>query len=303
MLHISKYFNNPFLLYALANAKGVLKWMPDEVHLKLMHRALIGRPLDLSDPKAFNEKLQWLKLHDRNPAYIELVDKYMVKQWVAERIGREHVLETYGVWESADNICWSDLPERFVLKTNHDCGGVVVCSDRFSFDIDKARRKLNSHLKTNYYWTSREWPYKFVTPLVFAEEYLGMKDKERELIDYKLLCFGGEVRCAFTCTGRSEGDLRVDFFDSKWNHLPFTRHYPNADVPPSAPTRLSEMIEYAQILSKDIPFVRVDFYELNDCIYFGEITFYPGGGFEEFEPYEWDLRLGEWIDLNLAIGR
>lgn len=296
-----KYIDNPWLAYKLATSRGLTKWVPDKIHLSLMYRASIGVWPNLDDPRTFNEKLQWLKLHDRNPLYTTLVDKYRVKQWVADRIGKEHVTPTYAVWERAEDIDISRLPERFVLKTNHDCGGVVICRDRATFDVEVAKGKLGKHLRRNYYWGCREWPYKDVKPLVFAEEYLESDDAS-DLVDYKIMCFGGRARCEFTCTGRAEGDLRVDFFDENWHHLPFTRHYSNSDVPTRAPANLGTMLAAAQELTAGIPFARVDFYEVGGRYFFGEMTFFPGAGFEEFDPSEWDARLGSWIDLGGSGG-
>lgn len=302
MNKLAKAIHNPWLVYSYAAGKGFTDWVPDGLHLKAMYRATIGKKLNLDDPVTFNEKLQWLKIHDRNPLYTTLVDKYRVKQWVADRIGAEHVTPTYAMWERAEDIDISGLPERFVLKTNHDCGGVAICRDRATFDLDAAKMKLAEHLKTNYFWRTREWPYKDVKPCVFAEEYLDPDEGRGDLTDYKVMCFGGKVRCEFTCTDRAEGDLHVDFFDTDWNHLPFTRHYPNADLPPEAPARLKEMVADAERLSSGIPFVRADFYEVAGQYYFGEMTFFPGGGMEEFDPESWDTELGSWIDLPESVG-
>lgn len=297
----SKYFHNPALLYLLATAKGLTKWVPDTIHLSLEYKIRIGSFPNLTNPKTFNEKIQWLKLHDRNPLYTKLVDKYAAKEWVANRIGPQYVTETYACWNRAEDIDISGLPERFVLKTNHDCGGIAICRDRSSFDLEAARKKLAKHLRQNYYWGGREWPYKNVTPCVFAEEYLESNDSDG-LPDYKVMCFGGNARCVFTCTGRAEGDLRVDFYDLDWNHLPFTRHYPNADASPEAPSCLREMLALSERLAEGIPFVRVDFYEVANSLYFGEMTFYPGSGFEEFSPEKWDENLGSWIELPSGGG-
>mgnify|MGYP003283841259 CR=1 FL=1 len=291
----------PWKAYHLLSDTGLTNVVPDAVHLGFIYKAVMGRSLNLAHPQTFNEKLQWLKLHDRNPLYTTLVDKYRVKGWVADRIGPQYVAETYAVWDRAEDIDVSGLPERFVLKTNHDCGGVAVCRDKASFDLGAAKRKLTKHLRTNYFWGGREWPYKDVSPLVFAEQYLEPDGAAGSaLTDYKFMCFGGRVRCAFTCTGRAEGDLRVDFFDTGWKRLLFTRHYPNADVPPDAPESLSEMVCLAEELSAGIPFVRVDFYEVAGRPVCGEMTFYPGSGFEEFDPPSADLELGSWIDLDLV---
>lgn len=296
-----KYLKNPRLIYPFATSKGLTHWVPDEMHLKLMFRAHIGKKLDIVNPKTFNEKIQWLKLHDRNPEYITLVDKFEVKKWVTKKIGSDFVVPTYAYWNSIEDIDISVLPKQFVLKTNHDCGGVVICSDKDTFDESSAKTKLKRHLRTNYFWGGREWPYREVKPLVFAEQFLGSETSETkvsEFVDYKFMCFSGRVRCIFTCTGRARGDLRVDFFDNDWNHLPFERHYPNADSTPSAPENLKLMLEAAEILATGIPFVRVDFYEIEGKPYFGEMTFYPGSGFEEFTPDSWDAILGDWIELS-----
>lgn len=271
----------------------------DERYLVSAYRAAIGKGLSLDNPTGFNEKIQWLKLHDRNPFYTKLVDKAEVKSWVADRIGQEHIVPTLGVWDSFDEIDFSALPEQFVLKCTHDSGGLAICRDRATFDMDAARGKIERSLSRNYFWHGREWPYKDVRPRILAEEYLDAG--ATGMIDYKMMCFGGHARCVFTCTGRDEDDLRVDFFDLDWNHLPFTRHYPNADVPPAAPKRLKEMVELSERLAESIPFVRVDFYEVAGELYFGEMTFYPGSGLEEFDPEEWDERLGSWIELPRLI--
>lgn len=274
--------------------------MDDEHYLSLCYKAFIGRKPDLRNPKSFNEKLQWLKLHDRNPLYTMLVDKYQVKKWVAGLIGERHVARTYGVWKSVNEIDISGLPERFVLKTNHDSGGIAICSDRETFDFKRAKLKLSRSISRNFYWAGREWPYKNVRPLVFAEEYLEPDIVIGDLVDYKFMCFNGEPRCVFTCSGRAKKDLRVDFFDMDWNHLPFRRHYPNAVIPPAIPVHFQEMAETARRLTGGggIPFVRVDFYEAKDCFMFGEMTLFPGCGFEKFYPEEWDELLGSWIDLS-----
>lgn len=286
--------------FKAARMLGVDRRLSDERYLRLQYRVLMDKPLNLENPTTFNEKLQWLKLHDRNPLYTTLVDKYAVKQWVADKIGEQYVVLTYAKWDRAEDIDISDLPDRFVLKTNHDCGGIAICRDRESFDLDAAKYKLAEHLERNYYWGCREWPYKDVVPCVFAEEYLEPALIDGDTIDYKFMCFDGRARCVFTCTGRAAGDLRVDFFDLDWNHLPFERHYQNAVEEPSAPSCLEEMRAAAERLSRGIPFVRVDFYDVDGAPRFGEMTFYPGAGFEEFTPEEWDKRFGSWINLSKA---
>lgn len=297
MNELAKLIKNLYVVFRLPKLQQRMRLLPDAVYLKLVYRARIGRPLNLNSPKGFNEKLQWLKLYDRNPLYTKLVDKAEVKPWVAERIGWEHVVPTLGVWDSFDDIDFGALPERFVLKCTHDSGGLAICRDLSTFDMAAARRKIERSLANNYFWSGREWPYKDVRPRIIAEEYLDPAGEQVGLTDYKVMCFGGQARCEFTCTGRADGNLHVDFFDTEWNHMPFTRHYPNADVPPEAPERLKDMVAMAERLSEGMPFVRVDFYEVAGQYYFGEMTFYPGSGMEEFDPERWDEELGSWIEL------
>lgn len=270
--------------------------MSDKAYLKLQYRAHIGHPLNLKDPKGFNEKLQWLKLYDRKPEYIQLVDKYRVRQWVAEKIGEEHMIPLLGVWERGEDIDFDALPERFVLKCNHDSGCVLVCKDKKTFDRENAVKRLNAQLKKNLFWWGREWPYKDVKPRIIAEAY--MEDAQGRLDDYKFMCFDGEVKCSFVCSDRFTGKgLHVTFFDLDWNVMPFERSHPAVKEGFPKPAQYEKMVKLAQVLSKDIPFVRVDFYEVDGKIYFGEMTLYPGCGFEAFQPEQWDGMLGSWLSL------
>ena len=274
----------------------------DEAAIRLLYREELGVRLDLETPRTFNEKMQWLKLHDRNPLYTTLVDKLAVKAWLAERIGPEHVPVAYALWNSADDIDISDLPEKFVLKTNHDCGGVVVCNDRSSFDLHAAKRKLGRCMRRNYYWSWREWPYKNVKPLVFAEEYLNPQGSG-ELTDYKLYCFGNGKIMTVVCEDRNSSQgLSKTYFDEDWRALDL--HLGDHRVNPQhpRPAHYDRMVELAGKLAEGLPFVRVDFYESNGRLYVGELTFYPNSGFVRFNPKEWDARLGALIDLGKAYG-
>lgn len=273
-------------------------WIPDKKYLKILYRLNLRKKLNLNDPKTFNAKLQWLKLYDRNPVYTRLVDKIEVKKWVAEKIGEEYIIPTLGVWENPEDIDFERLPDRFVLKTNHDSGGIIICTDKNKLDKEAVRKKLEKSLKQNFYKVGREWPYKNVPRKVIAEKFIiDSTSEDGDLMDYKFMCFNGEVKCSFVCSERRKG-LRVTFFDKEWNRMPFERHYPQSDKPTPQPLKYKEMVHLSEILSKDIPFVRVDFYEVDGRIYFGEMTFFPGGGFEEFNPEEWDERLGDWINLD-----
>lgn len=254
---------------------------------------------DFKNPKTFNEKLQWLKLYDRNPEYTVMVDKYASKKYVADKIGEEYVVPLLGgPWYSFDEIDFDALPEKFVLKTNHDCGGVVLCRDKATFDKVKAKAFLEQHLKNEYYWSCREWPYKDVKPCIFAESY--MEDAEiHELRDYKFFCFDGEVKALFVATDRQTAgeEVKFDFFDAEYNHLNIKNGHPNAKIPPEKPKQFELMKELAAKLSKGVPQLRVDFYEVNGKVFFGELTFSHFGGFVPFEPDEWDYTFGSWIEL------
>jgi hypothetical protein len=277
----------------------VSRCLPDAAYLKLMYRRQVGRKLSLQDPRSFNEKLQWLKLYDRNPAYIEWVDKYAVRQYIADRIGKEYLIPLIGVWDSPEEIDFDALPGRFVLKCTHDSGGVVICEDKKTFDAKGAREKLRRYMRKNYFWIGREWPYKNIRPRIICEQYMS-GEAGGELKDYKFLSFNGEVKCLFVCLNRdSKEGLNVDFYDLDWNAMPFERHYKRSGQALLKPRNFDKMIALAQTLSKNIPFIRVDFYEADGKIYFGELTLYPGNGFEEFTPESYDDLLGSWIHLPL----
>lgn len=275
--------------------------MDDTEYVKRLFKLNMGVELDLENPKTYNEKLQWLKLNYHNPECITMVDKHLSKQYVADRIGEEYVVPLYGVWDSFDEIDFDNLPEQFVLKTTHDCGGVVVCKDKKEFDIQKAKCFLEEHLRREYFYHCREWPYKFVKPRIVAEKF--MKDTEGQeeegLTDYKFFCFDGEPKVMFIATDRAKENVetKFDFFDMEFNHLPFTNGHPNSDKEIKKPKQFELMIELSRKLSQGLPHVRVDFYESEGKIYFGEMTFFHWGGMVPFNPHEWDEKLGEWIKL------
>lgn len=283
------------LLSNFAHLK-ISRLVPDKLYLKMCYKAYIGKKLNLKNPISFNEKLQWIKLYDRRPEYIEYVDKFDVKKYISEKLGDEYIIPTLGVWENVEDIDFDSLPEQFVLKGTHDSGSVVICKDKSSFNVEKAKEKLRKSLRANMYWHGREWPYKELKPRIICEKYI--EDSSGELRDYKLMCFNGEVKCSFVCSERFSGKgLHVTFFDRDWNLMKFERSFPHVKEGLPKPNNYGKMVELAEKLSKDIPFVRVDFYEVEGNIYFGELTFFPGCGFEAFQPEEWDYKLGEWITL------
>lgn len=286
------------IFFALSS-RYLLNWMPDQLYLSAMWRAYFHKKLDWENPKSFNEKVQWLKVKDRNPLYPTLVDKYAVRAWIADKIGEEYLIPLIGgPWNSFDEIDFEALPERFVLKCTHDSGNVVICHDKHTFDFAAAKERIEKSLLRNYYWSGREWPYQYVQPRIIAEQYME-SESSGELLDYKFLMFGGVHRCVFVCSNRFAGSkLNVTFFDPDWNRLPFERHYHADPQALPRPDCYAEMIRVAETLAKDLPLMRVDLYEINHKPYFGEMTLYPGSGMETFQPEEWDVRLGDWIELK-----
>ena len=269
----------------------------DEIYVRVEYFIVFGKRLRLKNPQTYSEKLQWLKLHEGDPIYTRMVDKAEAKKYVTEIIGEEYIIPTYGVWNHFDEIDFDKLPDQFVLKTTHYSGGVIICKDKKTLDKNAAKVKLEKSLKNDYYYTSKEWPYKNVVPRIIAEKY--MEDESGELCDYKLFCFDGKMKALFIATDRftSGEETKFDFFDENFNHLPFTNGHPNATKPIKKPESFQQMKDLAEKLSQKIPHVRVDFYCTNGKIYFGELTFFHWGGFKRFEPEEWDFKFGEWFKL------
>lgn len=294
---ITEYIKHPQFFLIWLDARRIIT-LKDDLYLKILYKKIIGKKLNLEEPQTFNEKLQWLKLNDKKDIYTKMVDKYEAKEYVANIIGKKYIIPTLAVYNKFEEINFDELPNQFVIKCTHDSGGVVICKDKKKFDINSAKQKINRCLKKNYFYDGREWPYRNIKPRIIIEEY--MSDSEHEdLIDYKIMCFNGKPRCSFTCSNRrSKEGLNVDFYDIEWNKMPFERHYKNSNVTIEKPKNYDLMIELAEKLSEGTKFLRVDFYEIEGNLYFGELTFYPGGGMEEFTPEEWDERLGSWIDLN-----
>lgn len=287
--------------------KGLLNWVPDSIFLKLRYRAAFRKKLNLANPQTYNEKLQWLKLYDRRDVYTKMVDKYAVKSYVAEKIGPQHIIPTLGVWESAGEIDFDTLPNQFVLKWNHDSGSIVICKDKTHFDRQAAVAKLERRKNNNGYWHAREWPYKNVKPCIIAEQYME-DEKTGELRDYKFFCFDSEVKAMFIATERQKAgeEVKFDFFDAQGNHLDVRQGHPNAKQCPQLPSSFEAMKVLAQKLSQGVPQVRVDFYEVNGHIYFGEFTFSHFAGMVPFVPESWDQTMGDWVRLpekRLLVGR
>jgi len=286
------------LIWRLQKINFFNSWS-DEKYLKFIYKIRIGKKLNLNNPKTFNEKLQWLKIHDRNPEYTKMVDKYEAKKYVSEIIGKNYIIPTIGVYERFEDIKFEELPQKFVIKCTHNSGGVVVVNDKNCINRKKLQKKFKNLLKQNFFYVSREYPYKNVKPKIIIEENIQPENETSQINDYKLMCFNGKVKCSFVCSNRNTtSGLCVNFYDKNWNPMPFERHYKKNPIEIPKPNQYDKMVELAEKLSKNIPFVRVDFYIVKNKIFFGELTFYPGGGVEEFTPDVWDLKIGEWIDLK-----
>lgn len=282
---------------------GMYKEMSDEAYLKRKFKACFGYVPDLENPRTLNEKLQWLKLHDRKDIYTTMVDKYEAKKYVGHVIGEKYVIPTLGVWDHFDDIDFSKLPMSFVLKCTHDSGSVVLVRDKNHWDKDAAKKLLERGLSRNYYWPGREWPYKNVKPRIIAEAYMG-DGVIADLRDFKLQCFDGYVDNILVCTDRfSSKGVRYFYFDRDWNFLPYTKEkYDDIDLNVLnrfKPQNLTLMISLAEVLSAGFPELRVDFYEINGKVYFGELTFYSDGGFDNTITREADVAMGERLKLPI----
>lgn len=301
MRSLNYFINNPFDIIASA-AKKIKILIPDKLYLKILFRSRMGYKLNLNKPETYSEKLQWLKLYDRRPEYTVMVDKYAVKDFVASIIGEEYIIPTLGVWDKPSDIDWDILPNQFVLKSTHDSGGVVICKNKDNLDKKKAIKKLKKSIHRDYYLYSREWPYKNVPRRIIAEKFIEPDSSNNDLPDYKFFCFDGDVKAMFVATARQvKGEeVKFDFFDADFNHLPFRQGHDHAKQMPQKPVHFEEMKKMAAELSKGYPHMRVDFYESNNSVLFGELTLYHFSGMTPFEPKEWDLRFGEMLSLPIV---
>ena len=294
---IKKALKNPYYACELV-LNQLAPFMNDEHFVKWKYYLNFHKRLDLRNPQTFNEKLQWLKLYDQHEEYTQLVDKYEAKQFVASIIGKEYIISTIGVYDSVEEIDFEYLPQQFVIKCTHNSGGIIVCKDKQKLDIKNSCKQLEKWLKVNPYWKNREYPYKNVKPRIIIEQY--MEDESGyELKDYKFFCFDGEPKCLFVATDRGkEGEeTKFDFFDLEWNHLPLTNGHPNSKQSISKPNSFEKMIEISRRLSQGFPHVRVDLYNINGRIYFGELTFFHWSGLTPFVPEEWDYKFGSWLHI------
>lgn len=297
--YIKKFIGNPKIRFGYLSALGFYNHLPDEDYVRKEWKLVRGTELNLEPPQTFNEKLQWLKIYNHKAEYTTMVDKYAAKKYVATKIGEGHIIPTLGVWKNFDEIDFDSLPEQFVLKCTHDSGAIVICRDKKKFNKKEAQKKLTKYLKRKYYYCHREWPYKNVPPRIIAEKYM-QDGAHAALTDYKFYCFNGTPRYLYVSTGmENHKTARVSFVDTNWEFANFGRtdYRPLEELPPK-PDRFEEMLEMARILSRDIPFLRVDLYEIDGRVYFGELTFTPCAGMMPFDPPSADLEIGKMLDIS-----
>lgn len=298
MPSLKKLIENPSKIIYVLNKTGFDRVLTDEAYIKLRFKANMGKWPDLENPETFNEKLQWLKLHNRKPEYVAMVDKYEVKKHIANVVGEEYTIPTLGIWERFDDIDFDLLPKQFVLKCTHDSGGLVIVKDKNNLNVEDAKKKIEKAWKRNFYYCAREWPYKFVHPRIIAEEYL--EDSQGGgLTDYKVHNFNGEPQLILVCKDRFEKTgVTEDFYSAEWNRLDVGRPNTQHSIEEiKRPDELGEMLDISRKLSRDIPFLRTDFYIVDHHLYVGELTFYPTGAFTGFVPEEWDYKFGSWLNL------
>lgn len=294
---LKKFIRKPSLIICTFNNMGLLRFLSDEQCSKLMYRIRFGRKLNLDNPQTYNEKLHWMKLRYRNPLYTKLADKYEVREYIAKTVGEEYLIPLLGVYDSFDDIDFDKLPNQFVIKCNHDSGGLVICRDKSKLDIDATRKKINKSLKRNFYDTSREWPYKNIKPRIIIEKYM-VDESGYELKDYKFFCFGGKARVLFLTSDRgTDEETKFDFYDIDFNHIDCKNGRPNSDKELKKPAKYEDMVRLAEKLSEGFPHARIDLYNINGRLYFGEITFFSGSGLTPLEPEKWDRIFGDWFVL------
>ena len=278
--------------------RHLLDWLPDRVYLQLAFRAFLGKPLRLKHPQTLNEKLQWLKLYDRKPEYTMMVDKYRVRDYIKAQLGEEYLIPLLGVWDDPDDIDFDALPNQFVLKCNHNSGlGMCICKDKSQLDIPAVKAELRKGLAQNYYLTGREWPYKDVPRKIICEKYM-VDESGTELKDYKIDCFNGQAKIMLRVQGRFSGSaVLANYYTRDRQELLFRWGFARNEHPQPWNPAYDEMFALADRLSRNIPHLRVDFYLVNGRIYFGELTFFDGSGFDKIEPETWDYTLGSYLQL------
>lgn len=290
-----RYMKNPLKIVRALGRRGWFNWLPDEPYLKLVYWGETGKMLNLDSPVTYNEKLQWLKLYDRKPEYCTYVDKYAVRQHIKKLIGEEYLIPLIAVYDNVDEIKWGELPKKFVLKCTHGSGSNIICTDKNKLDIRTSKIELNKWMKKNWYWFGREWPYKNLKPKIVCETFISETDKTPD--DYKVLCFNGKAKLIEIHINRF-GDHKQDIYDTQWNKTAISWGFKISDFIYEKPPHFEKMIQLSEQLAADMRHCRIDWFIVQDKLYFGEITFYDGSGFALFDDEEDNYLLGSWINLK-----
>jgi hypothetical protein len=287
---------DPKKIFPALGRNGVFNWMPDKLYLKIIYYYETGQYLNLDNPVTFNEKLQWIKLYDRKPEYNTYVDKYNVRDYIKQTLGEEYLIPLIGVYDTVDEIPWDELPNKFVLKCTHGSGSNIICKDKCKLDIEESKRKLKRWMKKNWFWFGREWPYKNVKPRIICEEFIS--DTNNTPDDIKVLCFNGKAKLIEVHMNRFGNNHTQDFYDITWRKTGISQGNISNSTK-EKPLYFEEMINLSELLAKDKYHVRIDWYEVNGKLYFGEITFFDGSGLYPFDNENDNLMLGSWIDLTM----
>lgn len=285
------------VLSSLWHKEGIQRFIPSKLYVQIEYKSFMGKPLNLKEPKTYNEKIQWLKLYDQKPEYTRFVDKYEVRSFVAETIGEQYLIPLLGIYDSFDEIDFTSLPKEFVIKPTHSSGDIYRCKDKSAINAMELRKLVEAWMKHNYYFDHREWPYKNIKPRIVCEKYL-VDESGTDLSDYKFFCFHGEPQFINVISGR-EKDICLDSFDASFRHIPVVHAHKNNPKKIKKPVGYEKMVELARILSKNFLHVRVDFYNVKGKIYFGELTFYPSAGLRGFEPESYDEAFGNLMVLPM----
>lgn len=293
---VTRAIRHPELVWMRLGMRGFLNWMSSEKYIRIYYRLAFGRNINLDNPETYTEKINWCKLHWYNPLVEKCVDKYEVREYVKQKIGAKYLNELYGLWENFEDIDFNALPDEFVLKVTNGSGDIYVCKDKSQMVMKDALKKLNRFKHQNMYYANREWPYRRAKRRYIAERLIHSVDGTA-IKDYKIFCFHGEPQFCFVGSDR-DTEVKFDFFDKYWNYIPVTNGHNHKNPKPSKPLHWEEMLDISRILSKDFPHVRVDLYEEEGKVYFGELTFFHFGGFVKFEPEKYDYEFGKYFDLS-----
>ncbi|MDD6203101.1 MAG: ATP-grasp fold amidoligase family protein [Lachnospiraceae bacterium] len=297
---IDTFLKNPQYIMTSLASRGFLNWIPDSIYIKILYRLILGEKCNLKNPVTYNEKLQWLKLHDRKDIYSVMVDKYRVRDYIAQKLGEQYLIPLLGVYDRFEEVDFDTLPDQFVMKCTHDSGSVIICKDKEMLDIKKVQKKLEKAMKRSYYSAYREWPYKNVKPRIIIEKFM-VDESGDDLKDYKVMCFGGKAQIIETHENRFTAgrEHTQTFYDRDWKQLPIIQEGLNpVSEKREKPALMDEILRLSEVLSKDLKHARIDWYIINGKPYFGEITFYDGSGFEAFPRKEDEIFLGNLIHLE-----